>query len=251
MGVSPVRKAVPERVQKQLFLDSGSSCAKCKIALLEPSQGGDPFATGHIAHIEAAMPGGPRYNPTQTDEERNSFANLIVLCERCHGVVDQDLVTYTVGNLKTIKREHSEWRQRLLERASTEITFAELYVVVKYLLGTPPPISWPSYEIVPVGEKVRRNQLDEQAIKLLHLGLGQSRLVESYLNRNPDPEFSARLRDGFVRQYLELKEHGATPMDNFLGMVRFATADSHEPLSQAAGLAVLAYFFELCEVFEK
>ncbi|QED48347.1 hypothetical protein FSZ17_14485 [Cytobacillus dafuensis] len=32
---------------------------------------------GQVCHIEAAMPGGERFNPNQTNGERRAFSNLI------------------------------------------------------------------------------------------------------------------------------------------------------------------------------
>lgn len=39
---------------------------------------------GKICHIEASEEEGSRYNPNQTDNERRSFDNLILLCEKHH-----------------------------------------------------------------------------------------------------------------------------------------------------------------------
>ncbi|XVU26465.1 hypothetical protein ACQPZJ_05260 [Actinoplanes sp. CA-054009] len=42
-----------------------------------------------IAHIRAANEGGRRYVPEMTDEERNSFDNLVLLCIVHHKIVDR------------------------------------------------------------------------------------------------------------------------------------------------------------------
>jgi len=51
---------------------------------------------GVAAHITAASPGGPRYNPSQTSEERKSTENGIWLCQNCAKLVDNDPDRYTV-----------------------------------------------------------------------------------------------------------------------------------------------------------
>lgn len=51
--------------------------------------GGEPVSNVEIAHIRGAMPGSPRYDPSMTDDERRSFANLILLCTPHHKVVDR------------------------------------------------------------------------------------------------------------------------------------------------------------------
>jgi hypothetical protein len=42
--------------------------------------GEDGILVGEIAHIEAAMPDGPRFRKEMTNEERRAFANLLLLC---------------------------------------------------------------------------------------------------------------------------------------------------------------------------
>jgi hypothetical protein len=51
--------------------------------------GEDPIVNLQIAHIAGAVPGGPRYVLSMTDEQRRSFANLILLCHPHHTTVDK------------------------------------------------------------------------------------------------------------------------------------------------------------------
>ena len=62
--------------------------------------------TGRICHIKARQSGGPRYDPNQTDEERHSFENLLLLCPIHHDVIDSDPDSYTVERLTEIKSKH-------------------------------------------------------------------------------------------------------------------------------------------------
>jgi hypothetical protein len=57
---------------------SGNECAfpGCRQPVI--SDNGTLIA--QIVHIEAAMPGGGRYNASMTDEDRRAFENLMVLC---------------------------------------------------------------------------------------------------------------------------------------------------------------------------
>jgi hypothetical protein len=50
---------------------------------------GEPVSNVEIAHIRGAVPGSPRYDTAMTDDERRSFANLILLCTPHHKVVDR------------------------------------------------------------------------------------------------------------------------------------------------------------------
>jgi len=66
---------------------------------------GNIFA--QICHIEAAEKGGERYNPDQTDEERRSVSNLVLLCAN-HHIESNNVEIWTVEKLKKIKDEHEK-----------------------------------------------------------------------------------------------------------------------------------------------
>jgi hypothetical protein len=65
--------------------------------------------TGEAAHIRAASPGGPRYDPNQTPEERASIQNAIWLCTKCSTIIDKDEVLYPAELLLDWKRAHEDW----------------------------------------------------------------------------------------------------------------------------------------------
>ncbi|HWA08335.1 MAG TPA: hypothetical protein VG838_02595 [Opitutaceae bacterium] len=97
------RLTVEKETLKQLALRSRNQCAfpEC----IHPIMDGRNVLVGELCHIEAAEPGGERYNPNQTDEERRAFENLLYLCHGHHKVTD-DVVTYTVAVMKEMKRKH-------------------------------------------------------------------------------------------------------------------------------------------------
>lgn len=60
---------------------------------------------GQVCHIEAAEPGGERFNEKQTNEERRSFSNLMLMCYAHHQVTN-DVVKYRVEVLREFKAAH-------------------------------------------------------------------------------------------------------------------------------------------------
>lgn len=58
---------------------------------------------GVAAHIHAASPGGPRYDPSMTSLERGSISNAIWLCSNCSITIDRDEARYTAKLLKDWK----------------------------------------------------------------------------------------------------------------------------------------------------
>lgn len=59
--------------------------------------------TGVAAHITAAAPGGPRFDPDLTSEERRSINNGIWCCEYHARLIDADHSTYSSAELKRWK----------------------------------------------------------------------------------------------------------------------------------------------------
>lgn len=60
---------------------------------------------GVAAHITAAAPGGPRFDPSLSKEQRKSPENGIWLCPSCASMIDQDILYFTVERLLTWKRD--------------------------------------------------------------------------------------------------------------------------------------------------
>lgn len=91
-------------VTRQLYLASGNRCAfpGCDRALM----GSNGVLVGEIAHIEAALPDGARFNPTMTNKDRRAFNNLMLMCATDHTTIDADFETWTVEVLTELKKKH-------------------------------------------------------------------------------------------------------------------------------------------------
>lgn len=90
-----------ERTIRRLFAMSGNICAfpGCETPLVEVSG----TVTGEICHIRAQSPGGARFDHAQTEAQRHSFENLILLCGRHHKIVDAQPDIFPVAALEQIK----------------------------------------------------------------------------------------------------------------------------------------------------
>ena len=97
-------KPTPE-VLRELFLKSGNQCAYPGCSALMLDEQGNFI--GNICHIEAAEPGGERFNPDMTNEERRSFGNLVLMCYEHHQVTN-DIAKYTPEKLSQIKHSHEQ-----------------------------------------------------------------------------------------------------------------------------------------------
>ena len=73
---------------------------------------------GIAAHITAASPGGPRFDPVLSPESRSSLENGIWLCNICAARIDKDEVRYPTPLLRVWKQQAEEAADRRTEASS-------------------------------------------------------------------------------------------------------------------------------------
>lgn len=121
-----------DEVLKILFGLSNNMCsyrlsdgaAACEEKLIDPEW---YSVKARICHIRARSRGGPRYDPTMSESDRNDFPNLLLLCPTHHTLVDDlEPDRYTVEVLTKMKEDaernadaDSEWSRNtaLINRA--------------------------------------------------------------------------------------------------------------------------------------
>ena len=69
---------------------------------------------GIAAHISAAAPGGPRYNPQMTSEERKHISNGVWMCRDHGNLIDADFTEYSTNTLR-------DWKLQAEKRASDSL----------------------------------------------------------------------------------------------------------------------------------
>jgi hypothetical protein len=86
----------------------GFRCSNPQCRQLTSGPQADPAKAiniGVAAHISAASPGGPRYEPEMPPEKRRSIENGIWLCQNCAKLVDNDEKRYPCNLLKDWKNQ--------------------------------------------------------------------------------------------------------------------------------------------------
>ena len=96
------QKTITELAKRVAWICSNPSCQRVTIGAKSGSEG--IIITGIAAHITAAAPGGPRYNPTLTPAERKHISNGIWLCSNCSILIDRDEAAFPVSLLNDWKR---------------------------------------------------------------------------------------------------------------------------------------------------
>ena len=101
----------------------------------------------------------------------------------------------------------------------------------------------------PSPRKLEENSLSDEAEKLLRLGRRKSRLVEVYFTRTVPVESGERIAEAFRNRYRELKALKLTSDQIFNYLQKF-TGFEGDLKRQAAAMAVMAYFFDECDIFD-
>lgn len=245
---------IPKKQLKILCIMSGNRCAMLdcrKELVLDGTKNDPPAIIGIIAHIKGEKPKAARYDPNMTPEERNSYENLIIVCGDCHTKIDNQPNTYTAEKLYQIKKEHENFILVSTKSEIVNVTFAELEVVTKYLVSGQYNLSY-NLTIVPPKDKIKKNNLSGSVEALITMGTIQAKQVAGYIDKDPDINFGERLKQGFVDKYEQLKnEENMHGDDLFNTLLDFSCGGSNNFKEKAAGLAVLVYLFEKCDVFEK
>lgn len=94
---APVVRTIAQRAG---YRCSNQACLRPTIG---PDGADDSANIGVAAHITAAAEGGPRYDPTLSPEERAAAENGIWLCQTCSRLVDVDVASHSIDQLREWK----------------------------------------------------------------------------------------------------------------------------------------------------
>lgn len=111
-----MRDDFTEKTKRVIQDRAGNRCSNPECRVLTSGPNAHPersTKTGVASHITAASPGGPRYNPNLTSDQRQSAENGIWLCQTCAHFVDTDHLNYPVELLY-------EWKSHVEKEADDE-----------------------------------------------------------------------------------------------------------------------------------
>jgi len=121
--------SIQDSTIKRLFGMSTNQCAipDCKSPLII----GD-VVVGEICHIRARRKGGARFDPSLTPDEKDDFANLLLLCSTCHKLIDSSPDEYTAEWLRQVKATHEQKAPQPLDLSLADVRHA-MMILEKHL----------------------------------------------------------------------------------------------------------------------
>lgn len=112
--------SIGQKATKLLWANAAGHCSftECTEKLCLPaSDDVAPYTIGEMAHIKGEKPGSNRYDPAQAPDERDSYANLILLCPTHHTKIDkkENEAIYSNDVLHRMKDAHEEGIRQLFQ----------------------------------------------------------------------------------------------------------------------------------------
>jgi hypothetical protein len=98
--------------------------------------------------------------------------------------------------------------------------------------------------------KLDFNQLSEYPRRLITAGIAQSRMVEGYFDNNPDPTLRDRAGMLMKVKWLNLQRRNVTGDEAFYLLYERVAGNVEGSREATASLALLAYLFECCDIFD-
>lgn len=238
-----------------LAFRSGGICAfsGCgKELTYEAILGSDTY-TGQAAHIRGEKPTAARYDPAMTDEERDAVENLIYMCGDHHTIIDKVEEDWPVDKLIALKAQHESTVRTVVQDGFASVAFPELAAALSWVSRDAPAPPSADFSLVPPEEKIQKNELSNGSRHTIAAGLSCRRTVAQFVESEAqlDPDFPERLKAGFLAEYYSLRSKGHKGDVLFEMMCAFAQRGAKSQAERTAGIAVLVYLFEICDVFEK
>jgi hypothetical protein len=259
MGLPPVgdwghRVTVSNATKIILAFRSGGICAfsGCgKHLTYEATVGNDTYIA-EAAHIAGEKPGAARYDASMTAAQRDNVRNLLYLCTDDHTTIDKVEADWPTDTLMAIKEAHETQVRAAMEAAFADVAFPELQTAISWV-STQAPAPDGAFDLLAPDDKIKKNGLSNGARHIIAAGLTSRATVGAYVEAETqiDPDFPERLKAGFLEEYFKQRKLGHQGDELFELMCAFAQRGLKRQADKTAGIAVLVYLFEICDVFEK
>lgn len=121
--------SISSKTRKMLWGRAANRCAICRTELvMDETETDDESVIGDECHIVAREVDGPRGESIMNSDQRDKYANLLLLCKIHHKIIDDQSGHYTVEKLIKIKEDHEKWVKSSLSIDMYKQKDEELYM---------------------------------------------------------------------------------------------------------------------------
>lgn len=139
----------------------------------------------------------------------------------------------------------------LTMEANVNLGFSDLVAVLTHITITPLPAK---SDVKDVSRgKIEANLLSDEVADFLKIGMQKSPLVAQFFNNWKNPTYGEQIAQAFKSEYVALRDREPQlhPDEIFGRLESWAGGTTNTtPTHKAAVLAVIAYLFDKCEIFE-
>lgn len=249
----PVRNmSDPDRLR--IYAEAGGFCCfpGCDDFLVEDE--GTTSNSGQIAHIRGRQPNAARHDPNYPSDKLDSFDNTVLLCYRHHHRIDahssrDQFPTSSVEQMKATASEKFSNLRRVGEAGPQFELIDELCLAIA---DSTAELEFDD-SAVKTSEKIRINQLPPPIATMINLGLAQRKTVEGYLaiKADTDTSFPERVQCSIKARYFDLVGNGFPKADIYKIMIVIIRGKEASIERTNTAQAVLAYFFHMCDIFDR
>jgi hypothetical protein len=131
------------------------------------------------------------------------------------------------------------------------LVISDMAAVLEHESSQTPPESSIDLRQVPPG-KLEYNRLSRAVRQWYSVGRPHAVKVQRFFERHPDAALADRIVRAFRRRYEQLRAEPAnSPDEVFTALEEYAGGQHSDPRVKLAALAVVAYLFEACHIFER
>jgi hypothetical protein len=134
-----------------------------------------------------------------------------------------------------------------------DMTAMEIKTLLTFLAARDFTTDSANFDLTDIAEKLQNNGLSASVRALVTPAVPIAKIVQSYLTRHPDPEYSSRAARALVEEYQRLAVSGLKDADEvFWKILQYvASNDLNDPKRFWAALGIVSHYFELCDIFER
>jgi hypothetical protein len=136
---------------------------------------------------------------------------------------------------------------------ASDTTPAEIKVLLNFLTARELNHDVVNFDLTDIAEKLNKNCLSDSVRALVTPAMPVARMVQDYMVRHPDPEYSGRAAQALVVEYQRLMASGVTDSDEAFWKLLHYTAGNNlnDPKKFWASLGIVSHYFQLCDIFKR